>query len=829
MSELAGIDYREFDPGCGSIQELYEYVSRPAIETEAMIGISNWTAYRVAAMTKDPQDLQEYDHPEPQNRTVELQPESFVELYDPALPTVAIDAEMTFSGSELVGLAAQQQKTVNVVYLFGTSPGEAVADERGVTKLQLDKGMIIDAGGTVHWGDFPEPIVADVVDTADDELLEEYTAKGVSTINAAEVMHQCGDKDTLASMLHGSSTAVPARFTPDQLWANDASSEYVIKPSNRSQGLGVQMFAGSDEAASARKYYDYLQTHGYEPVIEERIRSYPLIDPQTGDRLDWNVRAIIANGQLIDMYVRASKWGGPVNKSLGAHTLPITDLHKYGVGAVTADILQQKLIQSSLVAAQRIPTAVAGLDVTITEDLEPAIFEVNIGNTGGLQTIAKLSPGHEKTVNGQRLLQSWLPCLVAEHAMSVGEVVSQTPIRPSFMAVLEAVEAAKETKALARLPVQQVIAAARTPFTAMLWARMAHNSLGFLDNAAKTVIEKTICQQYPLEAGRDATHFIPQSADPNIFMEHTQTLESVMPSSPDWSLLRAIMHSVSGDLGAVRHELLTARQSNATDEAIDNILSYTAASLLDRIIGDVEDEQSHKLLTDYLRTFCFEGFDAAAVCHAEMYDNFNEPALKTAADYLHFATALVDGRYAWAAQTVDALIDDDRIDILQLDELLRPYRHELLKDVDGARISLSVDLANQLALSSILQLGAAHAIDPERSPADTQSLVAQIVNGIDGISPADMQWATQALTEFAEACKDPSREWRLPYGGIPDSNIQLLLQALHAYVVNDRQTFVSTYNMLTTREDEYVDMELIAHAYSTRQNLQSLFQEIFGQ
>lgn len=333
-------------------------------------------------------------------------------LYDPNLPTLAFDVDGCFSGFELVAMAAQQrrldgQASCNIVlFSSSTNCGEIATNRYGERWLEFHHGMLLNHLGEVAVGEFPQRVAVDVVETTHASFLRQCAESGIVTLNHPDQADRYNSKRALD--LTGDVRS-PQRYTLDQLWSDDDSAEYVIKPSSGSGGRGVRMFKGVDQKDAAIAYYAFLEEHGYEPIIEHRVTSWPLHKPGQDQRLDWNVRGLIANGELVDMYIRADKLGKPINRGQGAARLRLSDLSHYVDSRETATRLTEQLLYAGHDLARRVPTGMAGVDMTIGEDEQAYIYEINVGNTGGLQTIAELHDDRERKLLGPNaLIAGWL-------------------------------------------------------------------------------------------------------------------------------------------------------------------------------------------------------------------------------------------------------------------------------------------------------------------------------------------------------------------------------------------------------------------------------------
>lgn len=304
---------------------------------------------------------------------------------DPSLPTVAIDTIYGFSGSELMGVVAGgETKKLNILFTtFSTPDVVLAAGEHGTQWVEVNGATLLADDGTIRHGPLQKPVRADLVVTADMGLLQQLEGVEVSSLHNLEQEEIIGDKRNLDQLLPHVSLA-PHRL--DRTALSDRS-DVVIKPASEAQGLGVLIGDDETDASELQAHFDFLEQNGYDPIIEERIKSWPLQDPETGERLDWNVRALVGGNRLLDMYIRAQAWGSPVNKSLGARAITMSQLHEFAGDESYARELRGILDAAADSVARTLPIQFGGIDLTINESGEPKIFEVNGGYSGGVQTI----------------------------------------------------------------------------------------------------------------------------------------------------------------------------------------------------------------------------------------------------------------------------------------------------------------------------------------------------------------------------------------------------------------------------------------------------------
>lgn len=312
---------------------------------------------------------------------------TFNALFDQTRPTVAIDAIHKFAGAELLGI---QPADCNIVYTYTPSAGFTHSQ----TGLTAERGMLVTPDGRVVYGAFPHAIPIDLFETVDIELLEIMRDKKIQTPTDPALLRMTNDKRTLHEISESTGLQVPKRYTPSEI---ATGSDVVIKPSQSSQGRGV-LFSSRYPGNTKRWgiYHDFLEQHGYEPIIEERIHPWPLHDPESGEQLDWNVRAIVSHGKFAGMYVRIAEMDNTVNKSTGARCIRLEDLKAYLPNDGTAKLIIASLHNAAVQYAEDRPDFIAGIDLTVDNNGQVILYESNIGHLGGLQTMATLAGRRHK-------------------------------------------------------------------------------------------------------------------------------------------------------------------------------------------------------------------------------------------------------------------------------------------------------------------------------------------------------------------------------------------------------------------------------------------------
>lgn len=326
-------------------------------------------------------------------------------VYNPELPTLAIDVNGCFTGAELLGMANNRRaadKTLNVLYVNTATAGLKL--DNGLTAR---RGFFVGQNGDILITDFGQDIPIKVFETIDTELLPNLASLGVLTLSKPDTYKYFNNKNSMDQIGTASNLTVPERLSLSDL-LESSQPDAVIKPSSGSQGRGVYFTARHPgEPDKWEYYYNFLNSRGYDPIIEKRVNCWPVRDPKSKELLDWNVRAIVSDGQLIDMYVRAGPRISAVNKSTGAQTIPMNKFYRLvdDSGSSSREIKKALSNAASDFAGQN-DVFMTGLDLTINDMGQVVLFEANAGFVGGLQTIAHLDRGsiNHRLKNANKLL-----------------------------------------------------------------------------------------------------------------------------------------------------------------------------------------------------------------------------------------------------------------------------------------------------------------------------------------------------------------------------------------------------------------------------------------
>jgi glutathione synthase/RimK-type ligase-like ATP-grasp enzyme len=414
----------------------------------------------------------------------------FEQLFDANRPTLLVDHLRALAGNSLLGMAAQESDTVNVVYVSGGLPCLAAAEHNGQSVLYATHGVLLDSDGIAYHGKLPTPTPISMVESVDLDILRQCRDMGIATAINPDLHGTTNNKHLLPSLYeHTDVPTIPA-ISPQDL--PDHQGQIIIKPGIGSHGRGVRFFDA--QSPDALRYFDFLATNGYDPLIQPRIHSYPLVNPHTQERLDWNVRAIVADGALIDMYVRAHSWGAVVNKATGAQALELSQLADYGLSAEQLETITQNIITATLEIGEATDSSLAGLDLIVDEHMQARLLEVNIGILGGMQSIAAMRPNVEKLAGSHALLEQWHSRMAMPLAPAVETAV--TPLALTSGSIFtHNMLLRSDYEPIERLSPTEVAAIAQDVAYISIWAV---SGLAKAPNAVENA--KKIISTYPLSA-----------------------------------------------------------------------------------------------------------------------------------------------------------------------------------------------------------------------------------------------------------------------------------------------------------------------------------------
>jgi hypothetical protein len=634
---------------------------------------------------------------------VALDEACFTAHYDPSLPTIAIDANMTFSGSELIGVvAAEQPGTANIFY-FSPSAGHArfaTSANRTANRLDLQEGAMILPGGVVAAGSFPAPVSVDRLETTDANILRQCNEFDIPTFNTVDTIATYNDKSHLARLLEPTLAHPPARITPDVFRSTDDITDLVIKPTKHSQGRGVLLTDETNKPDDVHRLYDFLDTKGYEPVIEERIKSWPLRDPESGERLDWNVRALASQGELVGMYVRADTWGMPVNLSLSARALTLDQLADYINDSCVAEEIIRNLSEAAESIAHTHQTGLLGIDLTIDETGTPRVFEVNGGNAGGLQTIARITEDPtDKCAGAKRMLDAWLAATCPTPSDEMPTVYEH--LEASLDAL---VHEQQHQKTIATLSPEAVTTEHAQSTTVALWAIVARNAaFGQLDIATVAEFDRLLFEEYPLELQQCLGHIITGPANLETYNNYLTTYESLFPADPELPVLRGIIAAKRFDLQSYQAAYQSAIELGVDEGAFqhrtEKFLNRTLARFM-RPQGEPAEIDPEYALEGVCRTICIAGVDVAIATMTTLREQSSDSEAAFYRD-LEFLMTVSLGHYD---QALALIASSNEVSDAAYEFVLNSHRSILMQTPEGVAFFTQFSFASGSPVMPIIEL-----------------------------------------------------------------------------------------------------------------------------
>lgn len=642
---------------------------------------------------------------------------AFDGAYDPSLPTLAVDVAQSVAGAELVGVAEANapERALNVLYLLMHEGSVRMeSDDDGAPRMTAAEGIMFVSGGLMY-GRLPFPVRVDAVQSADTTVLEQCDALGIPTMEDAALMRNGCDKSVLPHMALPPEVLPAQRYARDQVQHELAQGGLVVKPASRMCGLGVKMFDDQTHASELFAYHDYLYEHGYEPLIEERIISWPFVDPTTNERLDWNTRAILAHGKPVGMYVRADIQGGPVNKTISARSLLPEDSVPYFANPETADEVLGKLHRAARMIGLLYPKGHLGLDLTVDESGRVRVYELNVRRIGGLQTITALRTA-DKLAQAQLLRQQWIDALHRQQQAVATHTNKQAPrsFASSFFGLVVAASNAKPIGLHGRInPVALNDGDVDVAEHVALYDCVAARYLLAFDNRdayTSRRMGRMLQEHFPLEVTPDLWRIVTMAIDPHEFEPLIDAGERFFPREKAFALARSVIAARSFDLRGVNRAWQAALANGATQEECGRAVAYFLRQPFTQILRNYEGperEAINNTIDVAMALGIRHGYKGVVQMHALQEAPRRHKRDRVFAAQLRFIMAAGCGEYAAATALVPQLMrmsardraaTDIFVDAIHKDVLLRsPEGQKLFNEYRARRQSVTERIRSVLS------------------------------------------------------------------------------------------------------------------------------------
>ena len=259
----------------------------------------------------------------------------------------------------------------------------------------LSSGIVVNSRGEILYGDFEQPITVDILACDDDKHIDNYhTLKRVNGIEGSLLTWDKSKQKVIMNEL-GITTAPSFRMEQDppgdipQALREKGFNFFdtlVVKPVDGCCGEDISFIQSFELSNNWRK--DFL--------CEKRVDSFDLFDEQH-QKIDWNLRVLICNGNVLGAFVRYSATEGPVNIATGAKILRWDEscfeqfgmdhqLNSLIVGAVNKEL---KVIASKL---KVLDLGICGIDIIVDNSLKSNLLEINGIRSGGIRHLVSLNP-----------------------------------------------------------------------------------------------------------------------------------------------------------------------------------------------------------------------------------------------------------------------------------------------------------------------------------------------------------------------------------------------------------------------------------------------------
>jgi tetratricopeptide (TPR) repeat protein len=369
----------------------------------------------------------------------------------PGGPVVGV---LDYGPSSLMMAALGQREHPDASFVVVPYVPRALFSEKG--RLFARVGLSLRWEGperlVVQSGRFSSPLELENEEQLRIELESAAGKDGAPSMNAASVRALCSDKLACHAFLERHGIQSPSYRTLGEGWSGDdpeflrrvspwiderGVQEIVVKPNNRKRSEGVRLLASS-ELLEAREHAAMLLGWRSVPLIEERIRSFPLVID--GQQMDWKIRVVIPPGDLSDWRAEETSVVNyrilddqPVSRAAGASIMELeTAMERMGfhpdnraqllaslteLGRRVRDAMMQELAGGGNPSAE---PRFLGLDVIVDSDLSLWLIEINAGLVGGIDALAELRAGERRFLAVRPLMQAAYDDARRRRAMSGG-------------------------------------------------------------------------------------------------------------------------------------------------------------------------------------------------------------------------------------------------------------------------------------------------------------------------------------------------------------------------------------------------------------------------
>lgn len=371
-----------------------------------------------------------------------LTEKAFNRLYDKTLFSIAFGLH-SISGSSLLGMASQIKRakgehSLNVVLL--SDPETDLYYEKridGTVTLYALRGGLVDARGTIYQGDFPCPIQIGILDDSriKRSLSRQSFVASLPLLNDPQESKKFQEKSTqkqyLLKIAEESGIYIPqyifipptsfiksginaqARKSLHNFLTEHCQNGSVIKPNSGSQGSGISILFDSNPP-KVSVINQASSSNGI--LVEERMSSVPL---KYSERVhDWNLRVLGTAQGVLDIEVRHSQLGKPVNISIDASAREFSPrfLSELSPKPENPSLLYKQILKAlndfCVKFCSHFQAGFIGVDIIISDITQcsppsnahlPIIQnryliscnEVNVGCVGGLSTLTRIRRSRE--------------------------------------------------------------------------------------------------------------------------------------------------------------------------------------------------------------------------------------------------------------------------------------------------------------------------------------------------------------------------------------------------------------------------------------------------